>query len=248
VAGTSVQRARARGVLSLLGVGALLVVVTALPASAEPNYPPSFYRISADSYTTHKGGRIGFTAQTFAPGSAVTFKVTVDGAAVATTSTTATGAGLASRALTFNTEGANTVSVSGTSDENAPLQMSTNVTVSAVSPGGSGSNTGGSNTSGNGSNTGGSNSGGSANTGGSGSNTNSSNTGNGGSGSNANNGGTDSGAQASGPQRDSAPFFAGAPPRSGSDIAITVVGALALIGAGGALVMVGRRRRTSHSD
>src|SRR5262245_17719251 len=102
----------------------MLLPVASPLANAEPNYPPVFYKISADTFSTRVGGHISFTAQTFKPGSSVTFSVTADGQTVSGGSASANAKGIAYRTITFDTLGANTVTVNGTSDEDAPLQLS----------------------------------------------------------------------------------------------------------------------------
>ena len=52
------------------------------PANAEPDYPPSFYQITATSFNAKVGGTVKFTAQTFDAGSAVAVDVSVDGTSV----------------------------------------------------------------------------------------------------------------------------------------------------------------------
>lgn len=113
-------------------VAVLLMPIGLAPANAEPDYPPSFYKISANSYTTTIYGSLRFTAQTFKSGSPVSVDVTADGAPAADTATVrADGDGVAKATVTFTVEGINTVTMSGTADDGRPLALSADVTVTA---------------------------------------------------------------------------------------------------------------------
>jgi LPXTG-motif cell wall-anchored protein len=150
VIGTKTRRG-----MAFLAVAAVLFMPIGLApaANAEPDYPPSFYKISAERYTATIGARIQFTAQTFRSGSAVTVDVTESGAPAADSATvTANRKGIAKATVTFTVEGINTVTMSGTADDGRPLALSADVTVTAedVQPvngngGGSGGNAGGGN-------------------------------------------------------------------------------------------------------
>ena len=106
---------------------------------------------------------------------------------------------LVETSVTFTTEGVNTVTMSGTSDQGDPLSLSADITVSAddeqVTPVGGGGNDGGSAA-----------------------------------------GGSDAG---------SVPFLGGGLPRTGGEIAASVLVAAVLLGLGALLVIFTRRRRTS---
>lgn len=140
--------------MTFLAIAAVLFMPIGLApaANAEPDYPPSFYKISAERYTATVGQRIKFTAQTFRSGSAVTVDVTESGAPAADSATvTANRKGIAKATVTFTVEGINTVTMSGTADDGRPLALSADVTVTAkdVQPvngnGGSGGNASGGN-------------------------------------------------------------------------------------------------------
>ena len=117
--------------------------------------------------------------------------------------------GIARRSLSFTVAGANTVSVSGTSDKGEALKLSTNVAVTGASDGTGNDGTGGNN-------------GGSDN-------------------SSGDNGSNDNPRRRL-KQSSGVPFFGGGLPRTGSDIAVTALIGLALIGGGAALVTLGRNR------
>lgn len=227
VVGTSTLDAgTVRRVLALLAALTVLLLPVALPvANAEPNYPPVFYKISAETFTARVGGKIAFTAQTFKPGTAVDFAVAADGTTVSSGSTSAGADGIAHRTVTFTVAGGNTVTVTGTSDQGSPLSLTANIAVTAGN--GSGGNTGGSDNNG---------------TGGNGAN----GTGNNGTGGSPDGSGGSNHDPA--PQADEAsgvPFFGGGLPRTGGDIALTALIGLALLGGGTALVVAGRNRRTN---
>lgn len=140
--------------MTFLAIAAVLFMPIGLApaANAEPDYPPSFYKISAERYTATVGQRIKFTAQTFRSGSAVTVDVTESGAPAADSATvTANRKGIAKATVRFTVEGINTVTMSGTADDGRPLALSADVTVTAkdVQPvngnGGSGGNASGGN-------------------------------------------------------------------------------------------------------
>jgi hypothetical protein len=201
VAGTKPLRAHTvRRVLALLAALAVMMLPVAVPAAmAAPDYPPAFYNISASAFSARVGQSIDFKAQTFKSGSPVSFRVTANGTTVASGSTQADAEGVARQSITFTVVGTNTVTMSGTSDLDAPLSLPATITVTADS------------------------------------------TDDGGSGGSGNEGGSAAPADpASG-----VPFFGGGLPRTGGDIALTGLIALALIGGGAALVFATRNRRTS---
>jgi hypothetical protein len=185
----------------LLAVAVLLVPVALPQANAEPNYPPSFYKISADSFSTRVGGKIEFKAQTFQSGSTVNFDVAADGTTVTSGSTDADRKGVARETITFRVVGTNTLTVTGTSDKGQPLTLTADVEVTAAGDGDDNGNSNG----------------------------------------NGNDPGTNDDADESG----GVPFFGGGLPRTGGEIALTVLIGLALLGGGAALVAATRRRRTS---
>lgn len=193
--------------LALVAAAAVLALPMGLApaAHAEPDYPPSFYQISAESFRAKVGGTVKFTAQTFRSGSEVAVDVSVDGDSVGTGNATANGKGVATTDVTFTVAGVNRVTMSGTSDQGEPLSLSADVTVTAagddVTPVADNDNTGGA-------------------------------------------GGDDAtgGEDASG----GVPFLGGGLPRTGGEIAGTVLVAAVLLGGGILLVLATRRRRTSH--
>lgn len=102
------------------------------PANASPDYPPKFYKISAESYQVPAGRTVALTAQTFAAGSPVSVKVTADGAVSADPATVSADAkGVARASVTFTVVGVNTVTMAGTADDGKPLKLSTDITVTA---------------------------------------------------------------------------------------------------------------------
>ncbi len=193
--------AKRRTFALLLAVAVLLTPIALPLANAEPNYPPTFYKISADSFSTRVGGKIDFKAQTFQSGSIVTFDVAADGSTVDSGSTDADGKGVARQTITFKVVGTNTVTMKGTSDKGEPLTLTADIEVRAAAAGDG--NDPGANGDGNNS----------------GSNVNAD---------------SDSGG---------VPFFGGGLPRTGGEIALTVLIGLALLGGGAALVAATRRRR-----
>lgn len=189
----------------------------ALPmAHAEPDYPPSFYKISADTFSGRVGASIAFTGQTFEAGSTVEYAVTAGGATVESGTAQANGSGLARTTITFTVAGTNTVTMTGTADTGKPLPLTAEVQITAAGDD-DGSTDGSDNDSGNG------NAGGADN-------------------------GSGNGSGSSAPQAEESsgvPFFGGGLPRTGGDIALTGVIALALIGGGAALVFATRKRHTA---
>ena len=182
-----------RRMFALLVAVAVLLVPVALPlANAEPNYPPSFYKISADSFSTRVGGKIDFKAQTFQAGSTVDFNVAADGSTVASGSTNADGKGVARQTITFRVVGTNTLTMSGTSDKGQPLTLRAEIQVIAAADGSD-----------------------------------------------------DPGADDGTDDSSGAPFFGGGLPRTGGEIALTVLVGLGLLAGGAAIVAATRRRRTS---
>jgi len=199
---TTLSRTATRRLSALLLAVAVLMLPLALPvAHAEPDYPPSFYKISAPSFTARVGGTIPFTAQTFQAGSAVSYSVVSGAKSVTSGSVNADNKGVARQSITFTVAGKNTVTMSGTSDQGKDLSLSADITVTtADASGGNGTGSG-------------SGSGDSANT----------------------------------PQADQGgiPVFGGGLPRTGAEIAMTVLMGVALIGGGAALVVATRRRSTT---
>lgn len=181
-----------RRAFALVVAVAVLLLPVALPtASAEPDYPPIFYKISASTFMARVGQQISFKAQTYEANSAVSWDVVAGGSTVASGSTQANVDGIARQTIRFTVAGTNRVTMSGTSDKGEPLSLSVNVTITEAN-----SNTG-------------------------------------------NNTGSDD------PQADEGvPFFGGGLPRTGSEIAMTVLVGLLLLGGGAALVVATRRRRS----
>jgi LPXTG-motif cell wall-anchored protein len=191
---TTVSAAFARRVFALLLAVAVLMLPVALPiAHAEPDYPPVFYKISANTFTAKVGGHIAFKAQKFVAGSSVRFQVSAAGAFVTGGSTTADSSGIARQTITFTVAGTNRVTMSGTSDKGQPLSLSADVTITAAA------------------------------------------------------GGTSTGSGSGDPQAGTGgvPFFGGGLPRTGGDIALTLLIGVALVGGGTALVVATRKRRRS---
>lgn len=124
-----------RGLALVVATAVLFLPFGLAPANAEPDYPPSFYRISADSFTVRVGGKITFTAQTFSAKSPVAVDVSADGAAVGSDTVTANRQGIAVATVTFDTEGVNTVTMSGTADTGDALSLSADVTVTGEDDG-----------------------------------------------------------------------------------------------------------------
>ena len=197
-----------RRVFALVLAVFVLMSPVALPsAHAEPDYPPSFYKISASTFTARVGQDIDFKAQTFEAGSAVSYDVAADGGSVTSGTTNADARGIARQSITFTVVGANTVTMSGTSDQGRPLNLKASITVTADDPDGNGGNGG--------------------------------NDGNGGSGGDN---GTGGGSGDPAADESGVPFLGGGLPRTGGDIALTVLIGAGLLGAGAALVFAARRR------
>jgi LPXTG-motif cell wall-anchored protein len=135
--------------LAVFAVATVLAMPMGLaPAQAEPDYPPSFYKISAEAFNARVGQALKFTAQTFKSGSAVAVDVSVGGKSVGSGSAKANAKGVATTSVTFTTVGVNTVTMSGTSDKGDPLSLHADVTVTAaggddVTPVNGGDNSGG---------------------------------------------------------------------------------------------------------
>jgi len=190
----TVNGAALRRVFALVLAASVLMLPVALPsAHAEPDYPPSFYKISASTFTARVGQSIDFRAQTFEAGSAVVFEVTESGNALTSASSNADARGIARQSITFTVVGDNTLTVSGTSDQGRPLTLRASIAVTAADGGG--------------------------------------------------NGGDGSGDPAA--DESGVPFLGGGLPRTGGDIALTVLIGAGLLAAGAALVVAARRR--SHS-
>jgi LPXTG-motif cell wall-anchored protein len=137
-----------RRIAALTGLLAVTFAVALVPlagtASAAPDYPPKFNKISASTFVVARGGTITFTARTFVAGSTVTHSVVAGGKTVATGSAAADAAGVVVQKITFDAVGSNTVSFSGTSSKGQPLTMNVVVTVTdGSSGGGGGDNSGG---------------------------------------------------------------------------------------------------------
>jgi LPXTG-motif cell wall-anchored protein len=140
--------APARRIAALTGMLAVTLAVALVPlagtASAEPDYPPKFNKISASSFVVTRGGSITFTARTFVAGSDVTFAVVAGGKTVVSGSAAANAAGKVVQRITFDVLGTNTVSFSGTGSNGQPLAMSVDVQVTDASSGGGGTGNNGS--------------------------------------------------------------------------------------------------------
>ncbi|HEX5017706.1 MAG TPA: LPXTG cell wall anchor domain-containing protein [Actinomycetes bacterium] len=121
--------------MAVVAAAAVLALPMGLPAQAEPDYPPSFYKISAEAFNAKVGQSLKFTAQTFKSGSTVAVDVSVGDDAVSSKSATANSKGVASTSVKFTTVGVNTVTMSGTSDQGDPLSLSADVTVTAAGDG-----------------------------------------------------------------------------------------------------------------
>ncbi len=120
--------------MSVLAAAAVLVVPLGMaPANAEPDYPPRFYKISANAYTAQIGDTVKLTAQTYRSGSAVAVDVSVDGSSVGTSDARANSRGVATTSVTFTVVGVNRVTMSGTSDTGEDLSLAADITVTAES-------------------------------------------------------------------------------------------------------------------
>jgi LPXTG-motif cell wall-anchored protein len=138
----------------LAGLGAALTVLLALvavplagSASAEPDYPPKFNRISASSFTVARTGTITFRAQTFVAGSTVAFRSVVKGRTVTSGTASADAKGVVVQKIRFDVAGRNVVSFRGTSSKGTPLTLSVPIKVTdptAANGGSSGTGTTGS--------------------------------------------------------------------------------------------------------
>jgi LPXTG-motif cell wall-anchored protein len=135
----------------LAGIGAALTVLLALvavplagSASAEPDYPPKFNRITASAFTVARTGTITFRAQTFVAGSTVTFRSVVKGRTVASGTASADAKGVVVQKIRFDVAGRNVVSFRGTSSKGTPLSLSVPIKVTdpAASNGGNGGTSG----------------------------------------------------------------------------------------------------------
>ena len=77
-----------RGMAFVAIAAVLFMPIGMAPANAEPDYPPSFYKITAELVHRHdRRQRSQFTAQTFRSGSAVTVDVSESGAPSADSAT-----------------------------------------------------------------------------------------------------------------------------------------------------------------
>lgn len=128
---TGTRAVRRRGVAIAAAAAVLSVPLGLAPAQAEPDYPPSFYKISAEAFNARVGQSLSFRAQTFQAGSSVAVDVSVGNRSVGSSSAKANAKGIASTAVTFTTAGVTTVTMSGTSDVGDPLSLSADVTVTA---------------------------------------------------------------------------------------------------------------------
>jgi LPXTG-motif cell wall-anchored protein len=129
VIGTKTVR---RGFAVVAAAAVLAMPMGLAPAFAEPDYPPSFYKITAEAFNARVGDHLKFSAQTFESGAKVAVDVSVDGASVGSGSATANAKGVASTEVTFTTAGVNRVTMSGTSDQGDPLSLHADVTVTAA--------------------------------------------------------------------------------------------------------------------
>ncbi|MDH4160732.1 MAG: hypothetical protein OEV62_10780, partial [Actinomycetota bacterium] len=138
VTGNSLLRRVAVAGGLLVATAAVAVVPLAGPASAEPDYPPVFNKISASSFVVTRGGSITFMARTFVPGSTVTYTVTSGGSTVTSGTAVANADGKVTQDITFTEVGSHAVTFSGTSSKGRPLTMTVTVTVTDGSSGGGG--------------------------------------------------------------------------------------------------------------
>jgi 2',3'-cyclic-nucleotide 2'-phosphodiesterase/3'-nucleotidase len=129
VIGTKTVR---RGLAVVAAAAVLAMPMGLAPAFAEPDYPPSFYKISAEAFNARVGDHLKFSAQTFQSGAKVAVDVSVDGSSVGSASATANAKGVATTEVTFTTTGVNRVTMSGTSDKGDPLSLHADVTVTAA--------------------------------------------------------------------------------------------------------------------
>jgi LPXTG-motif cell wall-anchored protein len=143
VTGNSLLRRIAVAGGLLVATAAVAVVPLAGPASAEPNYPPVFNKISASSFVVTRGGSITFMARTFVPGSTVSFLVESGGTTVTSGTAVADADGKVTQDITFTEAGSNSVTFSGTSSKGKPLVMTVTVTVTDPSSGGGNGDNGG---------------------------------------------------------------------------------------------------------
>ena len=180
---------------------AVLAVPAAGPAWAEPDYPPIFNQISASTFIVARFGAVTFKAQTFQPGSAVSYRVAAPSGPAASGSSTADAKGIVKQSITFDQIGVNRVTFSGTAAEGGALELVAAVTVTtADNAGNGGQNNGGA----------------------------------------TDNGGSTTATDTSG---GGIPIINGALPRTGGEIASTVLVAGLLFAGGAALIMATRRRR-----
>jgi LPXTG-motif cell wall-anchored protein len=128
---TGTSAVRRRGVAVAVAAAVLSMPLGLAPAQAEPDYPPSFYKISAEAFNARVGQSLGFKAQTFEAGSSVAVDVSVGNRSVGSSTAKANAKGIASTSVTFTTAGVTTVTMSGTSDVGDPLSLSADVTVTA---------------------------------------------------------------------------------------------------------------------
>ena len=123
-----------RRAMAVVAAAAVLALPMGLaPAQAEPDYPPSFTKISAEAYQARVGQKVKITAQTFKSGSPVTVDVAVEGDSVGSGNATANRKGIASTSVTFKVAGVNRVTMAGTGADGDPLSLSTNITVTEKS-------------------------------------------------------------------------------------------------------------------
>lgn len=209
----------------VVALAVMLLPLTATSAKAEPNYPPSFDGISASKTCAKVGTKIRFRAMTFEPGSTVMYDVA--GPMVKSGSVTANGSGKALKTIRFTKVGDYTVTFSGTGDDGEPLVLSIDVTIVKKARQCSGSED---SRSGSGSGGGGSGSVAPANE----SNDPASQS-------------NDPAVAAKSDESSGAAFFGGLP-RTGGEIALTVLVGVALLGGGIGVVLATRNRRSTTSS
>jgi len=200
--GSPLGRFRVLRALAVAVATAVVAVPAAAPAWAEPDYPPVFNQISSSSFVVARGGVLTFKAQTFVPGSSVTYAVTAPTGPAASGSGAADAKGMVRQAITFDQTGVNRVSFSGTASEGGPLELVTSVTVTTADPAGNG---------------------GTANAGGA--------------------GGSGASTTAGETSGSGIPIINGALPRTGGQIASTLLVAGVLLAGGTGLLLAARRRR-----
>jgi LPXTG-motif cell wall-anchored protein len=124
-----------RRLLAGAALGAVASVVSAVPASAAPSYPPVTGGLTVSATNVVAGSAITATGEGFAPNSKVMVTVVMQGMGVVRSfSVTADASGKVSAVVRLSVAGTATITFSGADPDGVPLVLSSTVLVAAAPP------------------------------------------------------------------------------------------------------------------